>query len=106
MLGFPLCFHSCLTKRLHFYREHSREIVHDGTPTIASVSRDVYLSTGGAEVHARWVQRIDRHCIPQHVHITIALRQTVSQRFPFVSARAAAVDAQSSIRRKMLRVAL
>src|SRR4030095_13615335 len=46
------------------------------------------------------------HGIAQHVYVTVALRQTLCERFPFVAARFAAVDAQFPVKRKMFGVAL
>ena len=69
-------------------------------------ARRVHLPAGGAEINAAGIERIDGHGVAQHVHVAIALRQALGERLPFVSAGAAAVDAQLSFERKMLRVAL
>src|SRR5882762_9429392 len=47
-----------------------------------------------------------RHGVAQNVHVTVVLREAFGERFPFVASRAAAVDAQLAIERKVLPVAL
>ena len=77
-----------------------------GIPGVAGIGRGIDLAAGGAEIDAARVERIDGHRVAQHVDVTIALRQTVRERLPFVAAGPAAIDAQFSVGRKMLGVAL
>ena len=68
----------------------SRTIAFQVSP--ASAER-VDLSARGAEIDAALIERIDGHRVAQHVHVAIALRQAFRQRFPFVAAGPAAIDA-------------
>ena len=81
-------------------------MAHDWIPRIAAIGRCVNLTSGGAEIDAAGIERIDRHGVAQHVHVAIALRQTFSEFFPFVAAGAAAIDAQFAVGREMFGVAL
>ena len=93
-------------QRLHFDRQHGRKIPDDRIPRVAAVGRCVNLPAGGAKINAARVERVNGHGVAQHVDIAVPLRQTVCQRFPFVSARPAAVHPQLSVGREMFRVAL
>ena len=74
--------------------KHRRQIPHDRVPIIAAVGRAVHLAAGGAEIDAALVERVDGHRVAQDVHVAVFLRQAVGERFPFVAAGLAAVDAQ------------
>jgi thiazole synthase len=93
-------------QRLHLDRKHGRKIADDGSPVVAGIGRGVNLPARGAEIHAARIERIDGHGVAQHVDVAVALRQAFGERLPLVSARAAAVHAQLSLGRKVLRVAL
>src|SRR5262245_38980952 len=80
-------------QRLDFNRKHSRKISDDGSPGVSGVGRSVYLPSSSAEIHAALVERVDRHRIAQHVDVAVALRQTLGERLPLVSAATAAVHA-------------
>ena len=48
-----------------------------GAQLVAAVGRGVDLSAGRAEVDAARIERIDGHRVAQHVHVAVALRQTL-----------------------------
>jgi len=68
-------------------------------PVISCVGGAVHLPSRSAKIHATLVQRIHGHRVAQDVDVAVLLRQAFRERFPFVAAFAAAVDAQFSIRR-------
>src|SRR5205085_6826173 len=93
-------------ERLHFHRKHRRQIAHDWLPIVSRVRRAIDLSAGGAEINAARIERIHRHRVAEHVHVTIFLRKAVRQFLPFVPAASAAIDAKLAVEREMLRIAL
>ncbi len=93
-------------QRLDLDRKHGWKIPHNGAPIVSRIRRRVHLAAGRAEIHATLIERIDRHRIAQHVYVAVVLRQTLRERFPLVSSRAATVHAQFSLGWKVLRVAL
>src|SRR5205809_8065867 len=95
-----------LASRLHFDRQNSWKIAHDCIPRITTVGRRVNLTSSCSEVDATGIERIDRHGVAQHIYVAIPLRQTFGEFFPFVTAAAAAIDAQFAIGREMFGVAL
>src|SRR5262245_10112886 len=93
-------------KRLHLDGQYRRKIAHDGVPRIAAVRRTINLTARRSEINAAFIEGIHGHRVAQHIHVAILLRQTLRQRFPFVTACLAAIHAQLSVERKMLGVAL
>lgn len=87
-LKLDLAFHVCqiakmrgkndsnhsLWQRLHLDRQYCRQIANDGVPALASICRRVDLAARSAEVDPTFVERIDGHSIPQHVHVAVFLR--------------------------------
>ena len=82
------------------------QVAHDRRPRVARVGRGVHLPAGRAEVDAAGVERVDGHRVAQHVHVAVALRQSLGQRLPLVAAGAAPIDAQLAVERIVLGVAL
>src|SRR5438874_6951147 len=91
---------------LGFDREYRRKIPNYGYPVIAGICGAIHLAASGAEVDSARIERIDGHRVAQDVHVAIALRQAFRERLPFIAAGAAAINAQLSIKREMLRVTL
>src|SRR5438477_3209945 len=91
---------------LGFDREYRRKIPNYGYPVIAGICGAIHLAASGAEVDSARIERIDRHSIAQYVDVAIALRQAFRERLPFIAAGAAAINAELSIKREMLRVTL
>ena len=77
-----------------------------GFQRVAAVGGGIDLAAGGAEIHAARFERVHGHRVAQHVDVAVLLRQALGERFPFVAARPAAIDAQLAIGREMLGVAL
>ena len=75
-------------------------------PGVSTVGRGVDFPAGSSEIDAAWIERVDSHRFTQYVHITIVLRQAFGKRLPLVSARAAAVNSEFALGRKVLRLAL
>ena len=67
-----------------------------GGPVVAGVGGGVDLAAGGAEIDAAGVEGVDGHGVAQDIDVAILLGQAVGERFPFVAAGAAAVDAELS----------
>ena len=80
--------------------------MNDRSPTVAAVGGGVDLTSSGAEINAAGVERIDSHGIAQDVYVTVALRQAVRERLPFVSTCPAAINAKLSVEWKVFGVAL
>src|SRR3981081_611744 len=95
-----------LLQCLQFDRKHRGKITDDWVPAIACIRRGIHLAATGAEINPALVERINRHGIAQHVHVTIFLRQSFCERLPLVSAASAAEDAQLAFVHKVFRVAL
>ena len=93
-------------QRLDFDREHGWKISDDWIPAVPGIGRGVDLSAGGSKIYTAFIERVDGHGIAQHVYVTVALRQALGERLPFVSAFAAAVDAQLALVHVVLGVAL
>src|SRR5690348_1261761 len=91
---------------LHFHRQHSRKIAHDGIPAISGIGRRIDLSAGGSEVDSAFVEGVDRHGVAQNVYVTVLLRETLGERFPLVSTRTAAEYTELALVYVVLRVAL
>ena len=89
-------------QRLHLDGEHGRQIVDDGGPVVAGIGRAVDLAAGGAEVDAAVVERVDGHGVAEDVDVAVLLRQALGERFPFVAAGVAAVDAEFAFGREVL----
>src|SRR5258708_206433 len=68
-----------------------RQIADNRRPGIAGISRRVYLTARRTEIHPARVERVDGHCVAQHVDVAVALRQAFREGLPLMSARAAAV---------------
>src|SRR5689334_22887189 len=83
-----------LLQGLNLDGEHCRKIPGDRIPTVPGIGRSVHLAAGGAEVHAAGVERVDSHCVAQHVHVAIILRKSLGERLPVIPAGLAAIYAQ------------
>src|SRR6476469_624495 len=93
-------------KRLRLHRDHRGKVPHDGLPPVARARGGVDLPAGGAEIDAARIERIDRHGVAQHVHVTVVLGQAVGERLPLLPAGAAAVHPEPPVGRIVLGVAL
>src|SRR3954463_3600295 len=80
--------------------------MHDGRPMIAGIGRGIDLASGGAEVDAAGIERVNGHRIAEHVNVAILLREAVGEGFPLVAAGATPIDAELTIEREMLAIAL
>ena len=83
-----------LRQRLHFHRQHCRQIPHDRIPAISRIGGAIHLSARGAEIDAALVESIHGHRVAQHVHVAVFLRQALGERFPLIAAGSAAEHAQ------------
>ena len=98
--------HRSLFQCLDFDGQNRWKVPHNRFPGIARIGRCVNLSTCRSEINPAGVERIDRHGIAQDVDVAIFLRKAFRQFFPFVAAGAAAINAQFTVRRVMLGIAL
>src|ERR1700758_1172262 len=94
------------SQRLHLNRKHCGQISNNRVPTIPRISGSIDLTAGGSEIDATLIESVDRHRIPQNVHIAVALGQTLCQRFPLISATPASIHPQLAIRHVVLGIAL
>ena len=70
--------HSDHDKCLRLDRHDRWEIADDRRPAIAGIRRAVNLPAGGAEVDPAFIERVDRHGVPEHIDVAVALRQTLA----------------------------
>src|SRR5215467_3768512 len=95
-----------LLVRLNLHRHHGGEMADNWRPAVAGIGRRVHLTASGSEVDPALVERIDRHRVAKHVDVAIALRQSLCERLPFVSALTAAEHLQFAVHGVVLGVAL
>ena len=91
---------------LDFDGKDGGKIVDNGVPRVAGVIRTIDLSAGGAEVDAAGIEPIHGHGVAKNIDVAILLGKALGEGFPFVAARAAAVDAQLAFVDEMFAVAL
>src|SRR5262249_36962404 len=91
---------------LNLHREDRGQISNNRSPRVSCVRGPIDLSTSCAEVNAAFVERIDRHRIPQHIYIAVGLRKTLRKRLPIIAASPAPGYRQLAVKREMLRIAL
>src|SRR5207245_5256628 len=68
---------------LHLDGDDRGEIANDRGPVVTGVRRGIDLPSGGTEIHAARVERLDRHRVAPHVNVAIALWQRHSELIPF-----------------------